>query len=83
MSAGVPVVAAAAGGIVDVIDDGRDGCLVPPDDGDAWHAAVLGLLGDPARRKALAAAGRRKVEKEFTIDLMTERYLELYRDVCR
>jgi glycosyltransferase involved in cell wall biosynthesis len=83
MSAGVPVVAAAAGGIVDVIEDGRDGCLLPPDDGEAWHAMVLGLLGDPARRKALAAAGRRKVEKEFTIDLMTERYLELYRDVCR
>jgi glycosyltransferase involved in cell wall biosynthesis len=83
MSAQVPVVAAAAGGIVDVIDDGRDGCLVPPDDGDAWQAALLGLLGDPARRKALAAAGRRKVEKEFTIDLMTDRYLELYRDVCR
>ena len=83
MSAGVPVVASTAGGIVDVIDDGQDGCLLPPDRGEDWHAAVLDLLRDPGRRETLAAAGRRKVEKEFTIDLMTERYLELYRDVCR
>ena len=83
MSAGVPVVASAAGGIVDVIDDGRDGCLLPPDRSEDWHAAVRGLLRDPGRRQALAAAGRRKVEKEFTIDRMTGRYLDLYRDVCR
>lgn len=83
MSAGVTVVAAASGGIVDVVDDGRDGCLLPPDRGDDWNAAVLSLLGDSGRRQAFAAAGRRKVEKEFTIDTMTERYLDLYRDVCR
>jgi glycosyltransferase involved in cell wall biosynthesis len=83
MSAGVTVVAAATGGIVDVIDDGRDGCLLPPDRKDDWQAVVQGLLGDPGRRAALAAAGRRNVEKKFTIDRMTDSYLRLYRDVSR
>jgi glycosyltransferase involved in cell wall biosynthesis len=83
MSAGVPVVAAAAGGIVDVIDDGEDGRLLPPDHGDDWHRTVLDLLRDPGRRAALAAAARRKVATDFTIDRMTERYLALYGDVCR
>jgi len=83
MSAGVAVVAAASGGIVDVIADGQDGRLLAPDSADDWHAAVLGLLQDSGRRAVLAAAGRQKVAAEFTIDRMTQAYLELYRDVCR
>jgi len=61
----------------------RDGRLLAPDSAGDWHAAVLGLLQGSGRRAALAAAGRHKVAAEFTIDRMTERYLELYRDVCR
>ena len=82
MGAGVPVVAAAAGGIVDVIDDGIDGVLLPPDRQDDWHATVLDLLRDPVRRTTLATAARQRVLRDFTIEGMTARYLELYHDVC-
>jgi glycosyltransferase involved in cell wall biosynthesis len=82
MSAGVPVVASAVGGIVDAIDDGIDGRLLPPEDPVPWRDVVLELLHDPPERERLAAAARRKVETHFTIDRMTERYLSLYRELA-
>lgn len=65
---GVPVVAAAAGGIPDVVDDGKDGILVPFGDVGALAAAIRALLDDPARRAALGAAGRAKVHNRWTWD---------------
>lgn len=81
MSAGVPVVASAVGGIVDVIEDGVDGCLVPPDDLTGWRDAVLDLLVDRGKRERLAAAARAKVESHYTIQRMTDSYLDLYREI--
>jgi len=81
MSAGVPVIASAAGGIVDAIEDGIDGRLVAPDSADDWYSVVRALLRDPDERARLGTAGRRKVESRFTIEKMTESYLNLYREV--
>jgi glycosyltransferase involved in cell wall biosynthesis len=61
MEAGVPVVASAVGGLPDQVAHGRDGLLVPPGDPDALAGALGGLLRDPDRRRALGAAGRRRV----------------------
>lgn len=57
-SAARPVVAAAAQGPVELIEDGTTGLLVPPDDPKALAAAVSALLAEPARAAALGAAGR-------------------------
>jgi len=83
MSAGVPVIAARVGGLCDVIEHGTDGWLVAPDQLDDWAVATARWLDDPVGRAALAAAGRRKVDAAYTIGTMTQRYLELYRDVAR
>lgn len=53
---GVPVVASRFGGFPEVVDEGRTGVLVPPQDPPALAAAVASLLHNPARRAALAAA---------------------------
>jgi glycosyltransferase involved in cell wall biosynthesis len=82
MSAGVPVVAAAVGGLLDLVADGSDGRLLPADDADAWTQAVVALAADPSERARLAAAARRRVLTHFTIGAMTDRYLELYRRVA-
>jgi glycosyltransferase involved in cell wall biosynthesis len=63
MWAGSPVVASDTGGLRDVLDGGRAGVLVPPGDARALRAAVTGLLADPERRRALAAAGRRRARR--------------------
>jgi glycosyltransferase involved in cell wall biosynthesis len=81
MSCGVPVVATAVGGIVDAIDDDREGLLVPPGDTAALAAALMRLSGDDVVRRRLGAAGRARVEREFSIALMAGRYLDLYRTI--
>ena len=60
-ASGLPVVAPAAGGPLDLVEDGVTGYLVPPGDADAFPAAVARLATDPAARAAFGAAGRRKV----------------------
>ncbi|MEV5010765.1 glycosyltransferase family 4 protein [Streptomyces sp. NPDC093064] len=63
MASGVPVVAPAAGGPLDLVDHGRTGLLVPPRDAAAVRDAVWALAADPALRASFAAAGRSAVEE--------------------
>jgi phosphatidylinositol alpha 1,6-mannosyltransferase len=60
-ASGLAVVAPAAGGPLDLVDDGVTGFLVPPGDPDAFADAVARLAADPSLRAAFGAAGRRKV----------------------
>jgi phosphatidylinositol alpha 1,6-mannosyltransferase len=60
-ASGLPVVAPAAGGPLDLVEDGVTGFLVPPGDGDAVAAAAGRLAADPALRSRFAAAARRRV----------------------
>jgi phosphatidylinositol alpha 1,6-mannosyltransferase len=60
-ASGLPVVAPAAGGPLDLVDEGVTGHLVPPGDGDALAAAVARLAADPERRATMGVAARVKV----------------------
>ncbi|MEV6106963.1 glycosyltransferase family 1 protein [Streptomyces sp. NPDC051940] len=61
MASGVPVVAPAAGGPLDLVTHGRTGLLVPPMDAEAVRDAVAELAQDPARRAEFGAQGRAAV----------------------
>jgi glycosyltransferase involved in cell wall biosynthesis len=78
MAAGLPVVATAVGGIPEVVSDGGNGLLVPPDDTYALADAVLTLMDDPTRAALLGHAARFDVEQNYTIDRMVERFERLY-----
>jgi len=58
MALGIPVIATAVGGSSDVVAHGVTGTLVAPGDAGAIAAAMLDLLGHPARARVLANAGR-------------------------
>src|SRR5581483_5520129 len=60
-ASGLPVIAPAAGGPLDLVDDGVTGYLVPPGDADAVTSAVARLAADGGLRGTFGAAGRRKV----------------------
>ncbi|WP_119037226.1 glycosyltransferase family 4 protein [Hephaestia caeni] len=57
MAAGVPVVAARATGAVDLIDEGVTGFLVPPREVSGYSQAIERIVGDPALRRRMGAAG--------------------------
>jgi glycosyltransferase involved in cell wall biosynthesis len=68
MAAGVAVVATKVGGIPECVVPGETGLLVPPRDSDALADALIDLLGDSARRRALGEAGRHRVRDHFSAD---------------
>ena len=73
-----PVVATPVGGTAELVEDGVTGVLVPPRDPERLAAAIRTLVEDPERARALGAAGRERVEREFSEDAMTRRVLEVY-----
>jgi glycogen synthase len=82
MAAGRPVVAAAVGGIPELVRDGVDGLLVPPDDHVALATAVEKLLTDPHRAAGLGASGRERVAA-LDWAVLAGRVLEVYRQAAR
>ena len=78
---GVPVVATRIGGVGEILENDRQGLLVPPDDEAALADALESLLRDPERRRTLGAAGRSRV-KEFSMERMIRRTEDVYKRLC-
>ncbi|GAC1601647.1 MAG: glycosyltransferase family 1 protein [Pseudarthrobacter sp.] len=68
MACGVPVVAAAVGGLRDTVVDGGTGMHVPPRDPEAIASALGRLLAEPALREELGAAGQRRARSRYSWD---------------
>ena len=83
MACALPVVATDVGGTREAVRDGVEGYLVPPRDPKAAAAALRALWGDLELRERMGAAGRARVEAEFTIERMTDEWVELYERVVR
>ncbi len=81
MSSGLPCVAADVPGSRDVIEDGTSGHLVRPRDPAALGAALRRLAEDAPARRALGAAGRRRVLANYTIDREVAAYEAIYSDI--
>jgi glycosyltransferase involved in cell wall biosynthesis len=73
-----PIVATAAGGIPDAVQDGVSGRLAPPRDPEALASALLEVLKDSELRRRLGAAGRLRYEEFFTVERMVSATLDVY-----
>jgi starch synthase len=78
MACETAVVASAVGGILEVVEDGIGGLLVPPGRPDDLANALRRLLDDPARRRAMGQAGRRRVEQQFSWASVAEQTERVY-----
>jgi glycosyltransferase involved in cell wall biosynthesis len=81
MAHGRPVVATAVGGLVDAVEDGVTGLLVPPGDAAALRAALVRLLDDPRLRRDLGAGARREAAR-FSHAAATRSIEALYGEVA-
>jgi L-malate glycosyltransferase len=81
MACGCCAVASEAGGNPELVRNRENGLLFPPGDSEALAACLEVLLGDPALRARLAAAGAERMRKEFSIESAVARMEEIYNAV--
>lgn len=81
MATALPCVASDIGGNDDLLAPGPCGRLVAPNDRAAWEAAIVELIEDPSRARALGEAARRRVEDEYALPVVVDRYEALYRRI--
>jgi len=82
MNFGRAVVATAAGGIPEAVEDGVTGRIVPVGDPRSLADALVGLLGDAARRETLGRAARRRFEERFAVDRMVDETVRVYEETA-
>lgn len=78
MSSGLPVIATAVGGNLELVEDGYNGCLVPVGDSVAMARALGALLDDESDRKRQGANARLRVCERFDWNRTVEAYLGVY-----
>ena len=74
------MIATNVGGPAEIIEDGREGYLLPPREPRAWAQAVARLAENPDLRAEMGRAGRASVARAFTIERHVEAMLAVYRD---
>ncbi|MBI2425473.1 MAG: glycosyltransferase family 4 protein [Candidatus Hydrogenedentes bacterium] len=80
MAAGVPVVATAQGGPLEIVEDGKSGVLIAPDNAGALARAVVALLAEPEQREAMGRYARRRAFERFSLDRVGREAEQVFRE---
>jgi glycosyltransferase involved in cell wall biosynthesis len=80
MASGLASIATSVGGATDLIEDGKNGILIPPDDPQALLAALLTMLSDSDRRMQFGVNGRSFIEKNYSLSAVADKLNALYRN---
>jgi glycosyltransferase involved in cell wall biosynthesis len=81
MAAGKPVVATRGGGVVEIVEDGETGFLVPMGDAHKMADAVCSLLESPERAREMGIKGRERVHQQFSIQRSARMIESVYGEV--
>ena len=81
MASGVPVVASNRGGHLEIIEHGKEGFLVDPEDTDELADTIIELLRDRSLREKIAEAAQMKVSEQCSIDNFTSQFHKIYLEV--
>jgi len=79
MACSTPVVATGIGGLLEIIDSGRTGLLVPEQDASALADAAIGILQDDAALRAMQSQSRDHVVRDFSVTDWAEKVVDVYR----
>lgn len=74
----LPVVASKIGGIPEIIENGKNGLLVEPENSEKLAKALMDLIADPDKRIKLSQAGLKTVREKFTAKKMAKEYEKIY-----
>jgi glycosyltransferase involved in cell wall biosynthesis len=78
---GRPVIATAVGGLPELVEPGRTGLLVPPNNSRALGEAIAALLADPDRAREMGECGLDLLERRFTWSAMARHVGGIYRQI--
>ena len=81
MATQTPVVATAIGGMPEIVDDGVTGLLTEPGNPQALADAIVELISNPNRARAMGIAGRRKVLRYYCWSKIAESLVDTYADI--
>lgn len=81
MASGIIAIATNTGGTVDIIENGKNGYLIPPKDSDAIVRTIFNILDNPDKKRQIELAALERVQKEFTAERMTEKTIKVYNKV--
>lgn len=78
MALGVPVVATATGGNLEIIHSEKNGYLYPVGDYQALAGRIIHLLAQPEKRRTMAQAGQEIIKREFSLEKMVHHHHVFY-----
>ena len=81
MSCGLPVIATAVSGNLDVISHGKNGILIPPKAPEKMAEAISLLLENAELKKHLGENARKTIEENFTWDIISNNFLKCYKSL--
>jgi glycosyltransferase involved in cell wall biosynthesis len=83
MLLGKPVIATAAGGVPELIEDNRTGWLVPPGDAEALARCLQRALSAPAEARAIGSRAREWAREQFSLARQVAEMSEIYEGATR
>lgn len=81
MARGTPVIATSVGGVFQIVRNNQTGLLVPPSNSEALATRILELLDNPVQARAIGCEARAEVQKEFSVEKMVQKTVDLYREI--
>ena len=80
MAAGKPVVGTCFGGAPEIVEHNKTGYICDPRDTETFAMYLIDLLENPRKAEQMGEAGRKRVEKHFTVEQMANEYLKLFNE---
>lgn len=79
-ASGVPVIATRVGGVIDIVEDGKTGLLVPPADSTSIADGIIKIFNEPSLARKLAENAYKKVKEKYNLELMVKNTLNVYQE---